>query len=224
MKSLDMISTFDTDLLIEILYCDYKYIKTDNSRLWRLVHLAQILVEPRLWEFEKSNLLSGFWKWHWILTSFLAPKDGGQGHQGMVYCQKLHWWYVFLCRGGLLPIRRFWVWKIYKDVRSDGERVAELIEKHIKDIRKVLKPLEENQLVERRAKSAFFRRELELLDHVFREEVRKSSPGNLLPLQKWVILRTITDLRGFLSLTNYSFRVWQVLFEIFCTTHGQVAS
>jgi len=33
--------------------------------------------------------------------------------------------------------------------------------------------------------------------------VRKPSPGNLLPLKKWEVLRTITELRRFIGLTNY---------------------
>jgi len=88
-------------------------------------------------------------------------------------------------------------------VGSDGETVEELIENHTKDIRKVLKTLEDNQLAARPDNSAFSQREVKFLGHVIREGVRKTSPGKHFPLQKWEIQRNITELRGFLGLTNY---------------------
>jgi len=65
-----------------------------------------------------------------------------------------------------------------------------------------LKPRRQ-QLVSSPAKSAFFQREVEFLGHVICEVVRKPSSGKLLPLQKWEISRTITELRLGLGLTNY---------------------
>jgi len=88
-------------------------------------------------------------------------------------------------------------------VGSDWETVEELIEKHNKDIRKVLETLEGKQLVASPAKSTFFQVEVEFFGHVIREGARKSSPDKLLPLQKWKIPRTIRELRGFFVLTNY---------------------
>jgi len=91
----------------------------------------------------------------------------------------------------------------YIIVESDGETVEEPIENHTKDIRRVMKTLQDNQLVASPAKSAFFQSEVEFLGQVVREGVRKPSLGKLLPLQKWEIPCTITELRGFLGLTNY---------------------
>jgi len=49
----------------------------------------------------------------------------------------------------------------YVIVGSDGETGEELVENHTKEIRGILKILEDNQLVASQAKSAFFQRECE---------------------------------------------------------------
>jgi len=96
------------------------------------------------------------------------------------------------------------------------------MKKHKKDIRKFLKNLEENQLVATPAKSAFFQREVEFFCHVIRQGVRKPSQVKILPLYKWEIPRTITELRGVPGSKKLCFRVCQGLLEVCRTTHGQV--
>ena len=44
---------------------------------------------------------------------------------------------------------------------------------------------------------------MEFCGHVLREGRRSPAPGKLLPIQQWELPRTVTELRGFLGLTNY---------------------
>ena len=86
---------------------------------------------------------------------------------------------------------------------SDGESTEEIIRNHQSHLRAVLRTLEEHRLVASAQKSAFFQKEIEFLGHVLREGMRKPAPGKVLPIQKWKVPRTITEVRGFLGLTNY---------------------
>jgi hypothetical protein len=88
-------------------------------------------------------------------------------------------------------------------VGSVGDSLEELIENHKQDLEKVMKTLEEHQLVASPTKSTFFQREVEFCGHILRDGVRQPAPGKLLPIQKWELPRTVTALRGFLGLTNY---------------------
>ena len=88
-------------------------------------------------------------------------------------------------------------------VGSDGDTTEEIIHNHTKHLRAVLKTLAEQRLVCSPEKSAFFQKEVEFLGHIIREGVRKPAPGKLLPIQKWELPRTVTELRGFLGLANY---------------------
>jgi transposase InsO family protein len=63
--------------------------------------------------------------------------------------------------------------------------------------------LAEHKLTCNPQKSAFFQREVEFCGHILREGIRRPAPGKLLPIQRWALPRTITELRGFLGLTNY---------------------
>ena len=88
-------------------------------------------------------------------------------------------------------------------VGSDGDTTEEIIHNHTKHLRAVLKTLAEQRLMCSPEKSAFFQKEVEFLGHIIREGVRKPAPGKLLPIQKWELPRTVTELRGFLGLANY---------------------
>jgi hypothetical protein len=46
-------------------------------------------------------------------------------------------------------------------------------------------------------------KELEFCGHILREGRRSPAPGKLLSIQKWELPQTITELRGFLGITNY---------------------
>ena len=46
-------------------------------------------------------------------------------------------------------------------------------------------------------------KEVEFCGHVLSEGRRRPAPGKLLSIQKWDLPQTVTQLRGFLGLTNY---------------------
>ncbi len=48
-----------------------------------------------------------------------------------------------------------------------------------------------------------FMKEVEICGHILREGRRSPAPVKLLSIQKWELPATITELRGFLGLTNY---------------------
>ena len=88
-------------------------------------------------------------------------------------------------------------------VGSEGANTEELIENHRRDVRAVLQTMAEHRLVCSPKKSQFFMREVEFCGHILREGLRKPAPGKLLPIQNWEIPKNITELRGFLGLTNW---------------------
>jgi hypothetical protein len=61
----------------------------------------------------------------------------------------------------------------------------------------------EEKLVCSGPKSEFFQKEVQFCGHILREGRRSPAPGKLLPLQLWELPKTVTELRGFLGLTNY---------------------
>jgi hypothetical protein len=68
---------------------------------------------------------------------------------------------------------------------------------------KVLNTFEKHQIICSPSKSKFFQQEVEFLGHILRDGVRTPVPGKLLPLQKWALPQTVTQLRKFLGTTNY---------------------
>ena len=88
-------------------------------------------------------------------------------------------------------------------VGSMGENIEELVANHERDLQQLLERLEENKMVCSPTKSQFFHREIEFCGHILRDGTRSPAPGKLLPLQKWELPRTVTELRSFLGLTNY---------------------
>jgi len=174
--------------------------------LLRIVDMLYTQGKSKLWS--KLDLVNGFHKMH------MKPE------QRPITCMStlrgtIQWNVLVHCmKNASAQFHRIMEW-VLRDIHnahpymddiifgSDRETVEDLIENHTKDIRRVLKTLEDNQLVASLAKSAFFQRKVESLGLVIREGVRKPSSGKLLHLQKWEIPRTITELRGFLGLTNY---------------------
>ena len=61
----------------------------------------------------------------------------------------------------------------------------------------------ENRMVCSAEKSEFFQEEVEFCGHILRLGRRSPAPGKLLPIQLWELPQTVTELRGFLGLTNY---------------------
>ena len=88
-------------------------------------------------------------------------------------------------------------------VGSRGETWEECIANHFRDVSRVLQRFEEVTLVCHPKKSFLFHTEVEFCGHILSEGTRKPSPGKLLPIQNWQLPRTITELRGFLGLTNH---------------------
>ena len=88
-------------------------------------------------------------------------------------------------------------------VGSSGSSLEELLANHAQDLARVMDRLKEHQLVVDPAKAKLFVREVEFCGHVLREGKRWPAPGKLLSIQKWELPQTVTQLRGFLGLTNY---------------------
>ena len=81
--------------------------------------------------------------------------------------------------------------------------VEEALRKNFEDMRKVLQTFNEMRLVARFKEGDLFQREVIFCGHILREGRRSPAPGKLMPLQLWELPQTVTDLRGFLGLSNY---------------------
>ena len=88
-------------------------------------------------------------------------------------------------------------------IGSTANTPEELLDQHEKDIRGVLETLEKYSLVADWGKAHLFMQEVEFCGHVLREGRRGPAPGKLLSIQGWELPKTVTQLRGFLGLTNY---------------------
>ena len=88
-------------------------------------------------------------------------------------------------------------------VGSHGDTREEALRNHEKDLRQVLDKLKANRLLVDPAKAHFFMREIEFCGHILSAGKRRPAPGKLLSIQKWELPQTVTQLRGFLGLTNY---------------------
>ena len=88
-------------------------------------------------------------------------------------------------------------------IGSQGDTPEEAIQNHLRDLRQVLDRLREVQLLVNPRKAKLFMREVEFCGHVLSEGKRRPAPGKLLSIQKWELPQTVTQLRGFLGLTNY---------------------
>ncbi len=88
-------------------------------------------------------------------------------------------------------------------IGSTGKTWQEVLVKHHQDVRRVLETLKEHILIVDPRKANMLMREVEFCGHILREGKRSPVPGKLLSIQKWELPQTITELRGFLGLTNY---------------------
>ena len=88
-------------------------------------------------------------------------------------------------------------------IGSKGSTEDELIANHERDLRAVLDTLAIHQIYVDPRKAHMFMREVEFCGHVLREGRRSPAPGKLRAIQKWEAPKSITQLRGFLGLTNY---------------------
>ena len=88
-------------------------------------------------------------------------------------------------------------------VGSKGSTREEAIANHERDLRQVLDRLAEQQLLVNPLKAKLFMREVEFCGHLLSEGKKRPAPGKLLSIQRWELPQTVTQLRGFLGLTNY---------------------
>ena len=70
-------------------------------------------------------------------------------------------------------------------------------------VRAQLLTYKEQKMVCSIEKSELFQDEVEFCGHILREGRRSPAPGKLMPIQLWELPQTVTELRGFLGLTNY---------------------
>ena len=88
-------------------------------------------------------------------------------------------------------------------IGSTGDTIEEALWNNYHTVRAVLLTFREHEIVVNPAKSDFFQKEVQFCGHILREGRRRPAPGKMLPLQKWDLPQTITELRAFLGLANY---------------------
>ena len=88
-------------------------------------------------------------------------------------------------------------------IGSMGDTLEEAIVQHEKDLGSVLERLAKWQMVVDPGKAHLYMEEVEFCGHVLSAGRRRPAPGKLLSIQKWGLPQTVTELRGFLGLTNY---------------------
>ena len=86
---------------------------------------------------------------------------------------------------------------------SEGLSKAECLWNNYHAVRALLLRFKEQRIVCKAEKSHFFEDEVQFCGHILREGRRSPAPGKLLPIQGWELPQTVTELRGFLGLTNY---------------------
>jgi hypothetical protein len=86
---------------------------------------------------------------------------------------------------------------------TDGLTMEECLWNNYRATRATLLQFREQRLVCKVKKSEFFSTKVEFCGHVLTQGRRSPAPGKLLPIQQWELPQTVTELRGFLGLTNY---------------------
>jgi hypothetical protein len=82
-------------------------------------------------------------------------------------------------------------------IGSTGENMEEIMAKHDKDVRAVLKVLREENLIVDSKKANMFMGKVEFCGHILSEGRRSPALVKLLSIQKWELPGTVTALRGF---------------------------
>ena len=86
---------------------------------------------------------------------------------------------------------------------SSGVTPAMALWENYYAVKALLRQFREVRIVCKSQKSKFFQPEVEFCGHILREGRRSPAPGKLLPIKNWELPQTVTELRGFLGLTNY---------------------
>jgi hypothetical protein len=102
-------------------------------------------------------------------------------------------------------------------IGSSGGSWEEVIANHGRDVGAVLNTVRKNELIVDPRKAHMFMKEVEFCGHILREGRRSPAPSKLLSIQKWELPATITELRGFLGLTNY-YSCYVPNYSTFCST------
>jgi hypothetical protein len=76
-------------------------------------------------------------------------------------------------------------------------------EAHINHLEKVLETLKINQLFPKKSKCTFGEPQVEYLGHIILVDGVATDPKKMEAVQKWLVLRSIKELRGFLGLVCY---------------------
>ena len=84
---------------------------------------------------------------------------------------------------------------------ADSEE--EVLSNHEVDVRSVLDRLKAHYVIVNGKKVHLFLKKIEFCGHVLEQGRRSPAPGKLQCIQKWELPKTVTQLRGFLGLTNY---------------------
>ena len=86
---------------------------------------------------------------------------------------------------------------------SMGQSLEEALLANYEAVRKVLLRFCDQTVVCNFLKSEFFQVEVVFVGHVLRAGRRSPAPGKLMPIRNWQLPKTVTELRGFLGITNY---------------------
>ena len=78
-----------------------------------------------------------------------------------------------------------------------------MVDKHGRDLRRVLDVLAKEKLVSGAKKCHFFATEVEWVGFILGKGVRRPAPGKLMAIEKWSAPTNVTALRAFLGFTNY---------------------
>jgi hypothetical protein len=101
-------------------------------------------------------------------------------------------------------------------VGTSADNEEALVEQHDKDVRRVLDRLARAQLLVNGKKAELFMREVAFCGHLLRAGRRSPEAGKLAAVQRWALPRTVTQLRGFLGLTNY--------YSSYCPMYAELAA
>ena len=88
-------------------------------------------------------------------------------------------------------------------ISSTGKTFEDAVKNHSEHLMQVLERFREFQLVSDFAKAQLFVDEVEFCGHILGQGKRRPSPGKLTALKKWMLPKTITELRSFLGLCNW---------------------
>ena len=113
-----------------------------------------------------------------------------------------------------VPAHGYWAIKnsksnIYIDDCLTGTRengsFTELLKDHDRDVREVLECFRKHKLFVKGAKMHLFQREIKFCGHILSKGSRRAAPDKLKDIEAWVPerFRTVTQLKGFLGLTQY---------------------